>query len=156
MAGKDSKNKANEVDTSGWEEENISFPPYFTFQAVGEYIIGSLEKYDARDPEFPRYVFKAAMDTQCHQGKKGEEKAVVVKPGEFFTISAYGGLNPEVLQELVGLPMKLTVTGKRDVGKPSPMLVFQVLMSPESKRLLAERRLARQKEAIAELPEGLR
>lgn len=128
-----------------FQEEQISFPPYWD---VGDnkWFYGMVVAVDDRDAEFVRYVVQAERPIMCKQGskKKKESEDVEVKPGEFFTLSAYSGLP---LDRYIGVKVLVRVTGKKDVGQPQPMWTFSLHVSPEDKKMLLSERKTRALEA---------
>ena len=128
------ENLANEF--AGWEEENVGFPPYWNPETDKSFL-ATVVMLDDRDPVFTRYVLQAKKPLTCLRGPKKEQEPVDVKAGEFFTCSTYAGLP---LAGYVGLDVLVTVKGTRDVGRPQPMWVFSIRVSPETRKILADRR----------------
>lgn len=87
--GKD--NAADPMDFSQWEEEQIGFAPYWSPEE-GKYFVGQVAGKDMRDPEFVRYLIQASVDTECQRGPVDGAERVLVKKGEFFSISVYYSL----------------------------------------------------------------
>lgn len=126
------------VMPEGYEEENISFPPYWTPE-VGKAFHAMPVDIDLSDEEFPRIVLQnVGADLDCSQGSKDEQVKQVIKAGEHFTISKYAGLP---LEKYMGYDCAVTVTGQRDVGQAKPMYVFALGVSKDAKlALTAERK----------------
>lgn len=82
---------ADPMDFSSWEEEQVGFAPYWNPEE-NKFFVGTVVARDERDPEFLRYLIKAAVDTQCKRGPVDEAEEVLVKKGEFFSISVYHAL----------------------------------------------------------------
>ncbi len=136
----------------GWSEEQLGFPPYFK-AAIGKGFFARVITVDVRDPEFIRFVLQylgmpndfkkpTQLDTttplKCQKGKKDDAEDVMVKPGEFFTTSNYGGLP---LENFLGESATIACTGKVSTGKPNDMYTWTVLTSAETKTRLAAQRL---------------
>jgi hypothetical protein len=143
-------------DFSGWEEEQLAFPPYLNMEPPsgdfkGSWFHALVITLDDRDPQFPRYVLQAATPLHCLQGKKEEQVDVLVKSGEFFTVSTYSGLP---LERYVGVHVLVKCIGTRKVDQPQPMKVFQLKVSPEDKKLLMEDRKTAAREAMLRFRES--
>jgi hypothetical protein len=141
---------ASEVE--GFSSEQISFPPYLN-PAVGLKFLAVPISLDDRDPEFPRWVCEARHSLECEKGSKDEKEDVVVRAGEFFTMSVYAALP---LERFVGLKCLIQCTGVKDVGRPQPMFVFDLKLSADDKKLLANERRERASQAIERYKEKRR
>lgn len=73
------------------EAEITGFPPYWT-PREGSTFFGTVLNEDNRDPAFIRYIVKASADTMCALGPAEDAEPVMVKKGDFFTVSFYSGL----------------------------------------------------------------
>ncbi len=123
---------------AGWEEENLSLPPYWV-AAEGKEFAARVIDLDNADPEFPRYVLEALAPVDCQNGPREEAEDVHVKIGEFFTCSLYAGLP---LGKYVGARVLIKCTGRRKTKQPQPMYVFSMVMHPEDKRMVMQERKA--------------
>src|SRR5579864_885525 len=85
------ENLAAAPEFAGWEEENLSLPPYWVCD-VGKQFAARVIDLDNQDPEFPRYILEALAPVECQTGKRDEAEDVHVKPGDYFTCSTYAGL----------------------------------------------------------------
>jgi hypothetical protein len=137
---------------SNFEEEQISFPPYWE-AAEGKWFYAMVVMVDERDPEFPRYVCQAELDTPCKKGSKSkkEDEDIIAHKGEYFTLSTYSGLP---LDRYVGTRVLVKCIGKRDVGRPQPMWEFSLKVSPEDKKLLVAERKQLAQEAVRRFKES--
>lgn len=125
-------------------EEQIELPPYWNPEE-GKWWYGMPITVDDADPEFVRYVVQAEKDIVCMRGKKNEQEEVLVKAGEFFTLSAYAGLP---LHRYIGTRVLIRVKGTRDVGRPQEMWTFSLHVDPKDKAKLMEARRADAQDAI--------
>lgn len=131
----------------GWEEEVVGFPPYWTPE-LGKMLLGRLLLADLRDPNFGRYVMQATqVPVQCQRGPADDAEPVIVQPGEFFTMSVYGGLPVDSMENFFDLELCLTPFNKRRLppneasqGKPRDFWDFKVIVAPESKKILTARK----------------
>jgi hypothetical protein len=123
------------------EEELSTFLPYWEAD-VGKSIDVRIVGVDQRDPAFVRYVFESIQNApiSCCKGSKEEQTPVLVQKGEQFTSSRYAGLSG--LHEYIGLECRLRVKGTRKTGQASPMFVFSIGTTPETRAELQRRRLA--------------
>lgn len=138
------------TQTKDWEEEQISFPPFWKPEwnpdtKSGNAFFGMPVEFDDRDPDFPRYVMQTESVITCEKGDKANREVVQVQKGEFFTLSAYAALP---LDRFIGMRVLVEVVGQRDVGQPQPMYVFKLKVSPADKAQLAEHRKARAAQAM--------
>jgi hypothetical protein len=132
---------------NGWEEEQVGFAPYWTPEK-GKTFLARVENFDMRDPKFQRFICEnKGKAMTCHTGPQDDQKEVTVKKGERFSLSAYAGLP---LLDYMGCEVFVEVVGKRKIaGQPNPMWVFTIRVSPETKRMLAERRRRDARSALA-------
>jgi hypothetical protein len=130
-----------------WEEEQVGFPPYWNPE-LGVRISAKVIALDVRDELFHRWTLQATRKSiQCAIGPAEDAEPVTVKPGELFTCSAYAGLP---LDLFVGLEVLIYVSDKRKLpgneaskGVKRDLWVFKLLVAPESKKLLEERKAAK-------------
>jgi hypothetical protein len=141
MANPTKKNEvavdANGVpDFSGFEKEQIAFPPYWN-PAIGKKVFFTPVMLDDKDSNFLRFVCKAGMVIDCSEGPSDNQKDVKVKAGEYFTISQYTSLP---LENYFGYPVLVEVMDlvkfKGGDGTPRTRWVFELRVAPETKRLL--------------------
>lgn len=126
---------------ANWEVENTGFPPYFDME-VGKGFLGKVVALDYRDPKFPRIIFQATtIAIPCKRGPVDDAEEVLVKPGEFFTMSAYASCT-DALGMAIDLEVYLKATGKRKLSGVDPrnMFDFEMKVSPEDKKVLNARR----------------
>lgn len=135
---------------SGWEDENLSLPPYWVTD-IGKQFAARVIDLDNQDPEFPRYVLEALAPVDCQSGKRDEAEDVHVKVGEFFTCSTYAGLP---LARYIGCRVVVTCTGTRKVNQPQPMYVFRMAMHPEDKKMVMQDRKALAQQKLAAFRES--
>lgn len=122
----------------GWEEENLSLPPYWTTEVDKEFAARVIDM-DNADPDFPRYVLEALAPVECQNGPRDEAEPVHVKTGEFFTCSLYAGLP---LHRYIGCRVLVKCIGTRKTKQPQPMYVFSMVMHPDDKKMLMQDRKA--------------
>ena len=134
----------------GWEEENLSLPPYWVTD-IGKQFAARVIDLDNGDPEFPRYVLEALAPVDCQSGKREEAEDVHVKIGEFFTCSTYAGLP---LARYIGCRVVVKCTGTRKVNQPQPMYVFSMVMHPEDKKMVMQDRKALAQQKLAAFRES--
>lgn len=135
---------------AGFEEEQLSFPPYWE-ASEGGWFYGMPVDVDTRDPQFGRYLIQAEMDIKCKTGKKDEQEEILVRKGEFFTLSMYGLLP---LDRYIGTKVLVKCIGKKDVGQPQKAWNFSLKVSPEDKKKLIEDRKAIAAEAVRRFREA--
>lgn len=132
-------------DFSGFEKEQIAFPPYWNPE-IGKKIFFTPVMLDEKDPNFPRFVCKAGMITNCLEGPSDNQKETTIKTGEYFTISQYASLP---LQNYFGHPVLVEVMDlvkfKGEDGTPRTRWVFELRVAPETKRLLEAARVEQAK-----------
>jgi len=151
---------ANEIDFSTWEEEQVGFAPYWNPEE-GKFFVGTVVARDERDPEFLRYLIKAVVDTVCKRGPVDEAEEILVRKGEFFSISVYHALAEPfdfILENFtargVDIQMKLTAV-KEAKTKTQGRTVWQWKMHlpPEHKKMLTVAKETVRKAALAEASE---
>jgi hypothetical protein len=143
-------NLAAAPEFQGWEDENLSLPPYWV-TAEGKQFAARVIDLDNQDPDFPRYVLEALAPVECQSGKRDEAEDVHVKIGEFFTCSMYAGLP---LFRYIGCRVLVECTGTRKVNQPQPMYVFRMVMHPDDKKMVAEDRKALAHQKMAQFRES--
>ena len=129
----------------GWEAEQIGFPPYWNPKVIGNKLLARPVLLDTRDENFHRYVMVATqVPIQCQRGPADGAEAVVVKPGEMFTMSPYAALP---LDRYFDIEVFITVTGKRklpgneeSMNKPRDLWEFELKVSPNDRKMLNARR----------------
>lgn len=136
---------------AGEEVVGSGFSPYCKPQ-VGRIYDCMPTDIDMRDPNFTRYVYQnLGKDLPCAAGPINDAEEVIVKTGEFFSMSEYRAI-PFVA--LLGLRVQILCTGRRNLppkdGKPrTAMYEFKYKMSPENKVIYtgrcAQQRLDAQK-----------
>jgi len=153
MADKEKKNGSvvSELpDTTGWvTDSGGAFPPYWKADA-GKKIFARPLARDERDPAFVRYVLLALMTIECAAGPKNDREVIVVKKGEKFTCSAYGGLH---LEDYMGMDVVIEVLPEKGKSKETgyEYWIFEVKVSPENAAILVARRAEAAKALPAEL-----
>lgn len=80
------------VDFSTWEEVQVGFAPYWS-PDENKSFVGFVVARDDRDPAFVRYLIQALEDTQCARGPVDGAEPILVKKGEFYTVSVYHSLS---------------------------------------------------------------
>jgi hypothetical protein len=116
----------------GWEDEQTGFPPYWNPE-VGKAFRGVVLGLDEKDPDFPRYAFKATDQVMCARGPADEAEKVIIKPGEFFSCSAYAALP---LQRYIGFEVYVMAKNKRDIKGGKELWEFSLKIHPEEKKKL--------------------
>jgi hypothetical protein len=127
----------------GWEEIETGFPPYWKPE-IGKMILGKVCVVDFRDPSFPRVVLQATkVAIPCQRGPVEGAEDVLVKPGEFFTMSEYAALN---LGNYIDLEVAIKCVGERGVPADKTrnlpkrdMFEWKVWATPEAAKLLKQR-----------------
>lgn len=125
-------------DFATWEEEQVGFAPYWNPEKDKWFYARIIEK-DERDPEFVRYLMQAGVDTPCKRGPAEGAEDVMVKKGEYFTISVYFSLQDLFdLYLETGIRPFMKVVAK-DTTKTSTAgrtcWLWTLLVSPETKKL---------------------
>jgi hypothetical protein len=143
-------NLAAAPEFQGWEDENLSLPPYWVTDK-GKQFAARVIDLDNADPAFPRYVLEALAPVECQSGKRDEAEDVHVKTGEFFTCSTYAGLP---LFRYIGCRVLVECTGTRKVNQPQDMWVFRMVMHPDDKKMVMEDRKALAHQKMAQFRES--
>ena len=140
-------------DTKNWTEEQVGFAPYWE-PKKGAKIMAQIIQKDAPEESFVRYLMRAGQDMECSRGAKGEDEEgnkqdaekVLVKKGEYFTVSVYFSLQGLFEFYLVsGLKpwMEITAVEKVKTSKPGRTAwQWKVRVSPEDKRKADQLRAA--------------
>lgn len=125
----------------GYEEQQTGLPPYWgpneeeLAEGVPQFFHARVIAFDGKDPAFQRWVLQAVDALTCWRGKEKEEE-VQVKPGEFFSISAYAGLP---LGRYFGFPVFVVAKGKRGIGKGQSVWEWTLRTTPEAAKAVQER-----------------
>lgn len=123
-------------DTKNWTEEQVGFAPYWK-PKKGEKIICRLVQKDEPEDSFVRYLMQAGQDINCFRGgnqnadddengensddEKTSAEPVLVKKGEYFTVSVFyslQGLFEFYLTSGLKPWMELQATDKVKTSKP--------------------------------------
>jgi len=123
-----------------WSEEQVGFSPYWNPEE-GKSFIGRLVEKDERDPNFVRYLIQAGEDLECARGPSEEAETVIVKKGEFFTISVYfslQGVFDLYLESGIRAWMKVTATGISKTKTPGRTVWQWKLQVPKEAKRLAD------------------
>ena len=122
-----------------WEEEQVGFAPYWG-PAEMKWFYGQVVDKDERDPEFVRYLIRAGVDTQCQRGPVEDAEEVLVKAGEYFTISVYYSLQGAFdfyLETGIKPWMKVTAIKTTETSKSGRTVWhWKLVVSPEDKKRL--------------------
>lgn len=128
---------------SGWQKEQVTFPPYWQPE-VGKWWRGQVLWRDERALNFPRYHVKSEIPLQCRTGKVDDGEIVDVFPGEIFTLGVYARLP---LDRYFGFIVEVEVMDKVELpgneesgGVPRDNFIFELRVSPQTKKLLASQR----------------
>jgi hypothetical protein len=117
-----------------WNETLTGFPPYWLPEAGAKWAGSVIMKDESGD--FERYVVRATRPVMCQKGSGDEQERVLVKAGEFFTLSMYSNLQ---LERFIGLG-ELIVICKGQITAKTPagfVWAFRVFPSPATERALA-------------------
>jgi hypothetical protein len=136
----------SEVDTSGFEEAQIGFPPYFK-PIEGRTIKFRPVALDTRDARFFRWVCEASHNIACWTGPKDDAEPVLVRSGEYFTMSVYASLP---LEKFIGEEIICTVKSKRDIHDGQNVWIWSVKVKPETKARLELAAKAAMEKRLAE------
>lgn len=146
MSTVDKKNVSNAIqlpDFSKWEEEQVGFAPYWSPEPE-KWFLAQVVSIDKRDPEFVRYLMKASIDTACKRGPVDESEDVIVKSGEYFTISVYYSLQYlfDTYLEMGCTPvMRVTAVKEVKTKNSQTCWTWKVQVSPEDKKMLTKKRV---------------
>ena len=154
-----SATKADEIDFSTWEEEQVGFAPYWNPEP-GKFFVGTPVARDERDPSFLRYLIKAAVDTQCKRGPVDEAEEVLVKKGEFFSVSVYYALAEPfdaILENFTSkgtdILAKVTAIKTAKTKEKNDVWQWKMHLPPEHKKLMTAMKETVRKAALAEANE---
>lgn len=139
---------------AGWEEENLSLPPYWKLDRgdhLGKGFAARVIMLDDSDPDFPRYVLEALAPVHCFTGPRDEAVPVDVKIGDYFTCSTYAGLP---LHRYIGCRVVVQCDGTRKTDQPQPMYTFRMVMHPEDKKMVMDDRKALAAQAMVRFREA--
>ena len=141
------------IEAAGWEDEQTGFPPYWEPSDGGQFK-GIVVGQDMSDPEFIRYTVQATHPTACFRGSKNEDRqeAVVVQPGENFTVSDYVQLK---LHQYFGHEILVTVKDKQAISGGHTMWNMRLRVSAATKALLLKQRADAAKRLPAAMGGGL-
>lgn len=129
----------------GWEREQTGFPPYWKPKHEGDLFFGKPILKDERDPEFPRFVIQATkFPIVCQQGPADGADVVIVRPGDYFTCSVWSALP---LEDFIDIETCVMAEKERKLpgneaskGVPRKLWVWNARVTPESRKLIRERR----------------
>lgn len=133
----------NPADYAGWSDEQIGFAPYWQ-PAPGAFCEGIPTDIDDRDPKFVRINMLATRDIQCFRGPVDSQEPVMVKEGEFFSLSVYEGLKKSFVEFLTcGAPIRCMVKAeeKIETAGGNDFWRFSVKVHPESMKHLVPARM---------------
>lgn len=103
-------------------EEQVGFAPYWSPEAGAKFVARVIAKEEAqKDTDFTRYLLQAGEDIACQRGGGDNAEDVMVKKGEFFTISVYfslQGLFDFYLENKFNPWMQVTCIDERPTKKP--------------------------------------
>lgn len=132
------------VDETGMVEEAVGFPPYWQ-PAPGKKFYGTPILCDTSNPEFVRWTLEAAVDHVCTRGKKDEGDHVLVKKGEWFSVSEYSGLP---LFRFIGKKILVTAESTRKLAQGRTLWEFSVRVDQKTKALLESERADSARRAV--------
>lgn len=144
MAKETTKNPAPVTTTiataapEGWETEATGFPPYWSPEE-GKTFKGKIMAYDGdeeNDGAFPRFTVLATSPANCARGPANDQTEVKVNAGELFNLSAYVQLP---LENYMGYEVWVMAKNQRPLSGGRTTWDFDLRVSPETKRLVAER-----------------
>jgi hypothetical protein len=134
----------------GWEQEVTGFPPYW-MPEEGKTFRGKVISVDREDPDFTRFTILATAPVTCHRGPKDDQTEINVKAGELFNVSEYVQLP---LDNYMGFEIWAMAKSERPLKGGKSTWDFELRVSPETKRLVAERMAKLLAEANAAIPSG--
>lgn len=126
----------DDVNLEGYVEESVGFNPYWKAEE-GASFFGTVLAFDDHDPNFKRWTLQSHCDLECFQGSKADGEAILVKKGEFFSVSDYGGLP---LSRFYGLQVFVTAREKVTIKGGRTLWKWQVRVDPKVKALLDAKR----------------
>ncbi len=138
-----------------WEREQTGFPPYWKPKAAGDLFFGKPVLKDMRDPNFERFVVQATkFPIVCQQGPAEDADVVIVRPGDYFTVSVWAALPLEDFIDIEACVMAETSRklpgNEESKGVPRNLWGWNVRVTPESRVLIR----ARRQETASALREG--
>ena len=135
----------------GWEKEATGFPPYWSPEP-GKMFKGrviSFDRDEENDGAFPRFTILATSPAQCARGPADDQVEVQVNAGELFNVSSYVQLP---LENYLGCEVLVRAKDQRPLAGGRTTWDFDLMCSPETKRLVAERQAKLLAEANAAIP----
>jgi hypothetical protein len=126
-------------------EQVLGFPAYWEPSdepnANGNHgvIYATVTGFDDSDPDFERWIFTAKHTTRCFKGPVGDQKEIIVQPGQFFSVANKVQLR---LKPYIGLDVQLTAKDKVKIDGGKTMWNFRLDVTKETAKLLTERRVA--------------
>ena len=137
----------SDVTDDGFVQEQVGFPPYFK-PIEGRKIKFRPISIDMRDARFFRWVCEASHNIACWTGPKDDAEPVLVRAGEFFTMSVYASLP---LERFLGEEIIAIVKSKRDIHDGQSVWIWNVLVKPEVKKNLELKAKAKLEKQLAEI-----
>lgn len=143
-------------DFSNWTKEQIGFAPYWTPEE-GKWFLGVMTDKDLRDPNFIRLQFQALAVTPCQRGPNDAQnerhEKVIVDVNDHFSMSVYAGIK-ELFEEYEGMPfpvpVRVTALRKSKTKEGQDFWNFEVIVSPETRKILNAHRAEAKKLKAAE------
>lgn len=136
------KNAMNAVSNdvpnfANWEELQTGFAPYWNPEP-NSWIFAQIAEKDERQEDFTRYLLRAGVDTKCKRGPADNAEDVIVKKGEYFTISVYFALQGlfDLFLE-TGLSPWLRIESVAKVKTKTPgqtTWTWKIMCSPEDRK----------------------
>jgi hypothetical protein len=124
---------AANLDLGQFVKEKTGYPPYWQ-PAENQGFCGTVLRLDDKDPEFCRFVIRAAADILCYQGPTDNADEVLVHQGEEFSCSVYAVLP---LEKYFGCQVLVVCKGKRKLAAAGKTLwEFDLFVAKESKKAL--------------------
>lgn len=149
----------DEIDFSTWEEEQVGFAPYWNPEP-GKFFVGTPVARDERDPSFLRYLIKAGMDTDCKRGPVDDAEPVLVKKGEFFSVSVYYALAEpfdlmleEIVSKGIDILAKVTAIKTAKTKEKNDVWQWKMHLPPEHKKLMTAAKEEIRKARLADAQE---
>jgi hypothetical protein len=96
------------------------------------------------DGAFPRFTLISSTPLLCHQGSKEDRVEAPVSAGDRFNVSQYSSMP---LQEYMGCEVWVKALSKRPIDGGKTLWMFELRVSPETKRLVADRQAKQLAEA---------
>ncbi len=128
-----------------WEKEQTGFPPYWKPKMEGDLFFGKPILKDERNPEFERFVVQATkFPIVCQQGPADDADIIIVRPGDYFTVSVWSALPLEDfidIETCVMAEKSRKLPGNDDSGGvPRKLWTWNVKVTTEARKLIRERR----------------